>query len=220
MLVAWLMPGGALSTPSRRGRNPAGRRRRPSSSSTNSTGLKGRRGTKSRMTAKRRPTTGAAFARNIAVPVLNALKAWLDAIAPKVVPDTKLEDAVSYTLNQWEYLTRYTEDGRMPIDNNLLERDIRIFATGQKELALQRYSPGRQGQRRHLQPDVDLPGLPRRTLRVVATRSHRTAAASRRCRYRGPAALQLQKTASLNPALRRVLKCALTFHRQPKICTG
>ncbi|UFS85034.1 transposase (plasmid) [Rhizobium sp. T136] len=38
----------------------------------------------------------------------------------------------SYALNQWEYLTRYTGDGRMPIDNNLLERDIRIFATGRK----------------------------------------------------------------------------------------
>ncbi|MCB5946121.1 transposase, partial [Acidocella sp. KAb 2-4] len=38
----------------------------------------------------------------------------------------------SYTLNQWDYLTCYTEDGRMPIDNNLLERDIRIFATGRK----------------------------------------------------------------------------------------
>jgi len=48
------------------------------------------------------------------------------------LPDSKLGDAVSYTLNQWDYLTRYTEDGRMPIDNNLLERDIRIFATGRK----------------------------------------------------------------------------------------
>lgn len=72
------------------------------------------------------------FRQQHSVPVLDALKAWLDAIAPKVVPDTKLGDAVSYTLNQWEYLTRYTEDGRMPIDNNLLERDIRIFATGRK----------------------------------------------------------------------------------------
>ncbi|MHC2491337.1 hypothetical protein ACVII0_005129 [Sinorhizobium meliloti] len=44
------------------------------------------------------------------------------------MPDSKIGDAVSYTLNQWEYLTRYTEDGRMSIDNNLLERDIRIFA--------------------------------------------------------------------------------------------
>ena len=72
------------------------------------------------------------FRQQHSVPVLNALKEWLDQIAPKVLPDSKLGDAVSYTLNQWEYLTRYTEDGRMPIDNNLLERDIRIFATGRK----------------------------------------------------------------------------------------
>ncbi|MBB5575954.1 IS66 family transposase [Rhizobium paranaense] len=70
------------------------------------------------------------FRQKHSVPVLSALKEWLDKIAPKVVPDTKLGDAVSYTLNQWEYLTRYTEDGRMPIDNNILERDIRIFCTG------------------------------------------------------------------------------------------
>jgi hypothetical protein len=72
------------------------------------------------------------FRQQHSVPVLNALKAWLHDIAPKVLPDSKLGDAVSYTLNQWEYLTRYTQDGRMPIDNNLLERDIRVFATGRK----------------------------------------------------------------------------------------
>lgn len=72
------------------------------------------------------------FRQKHSVPVLAALKEWLDKIAPKVLPDTKLGDAVSYTLNQWEYLTRYTEDGRIPIDNNLLERDIRIFATGRR----------------------------------------------------------------------------------------
>ncbi|MGO4567244.1 transposase, partial [Rhizobium sp. 2YAF20] len=68
------------------------------------------------------------FRQQHSLPVLNALKTWLDDIAPKVVPDTKLGDAVSYTLNQWDYLTRYTSDGRMPIDNNILERDIRVFA--------------------------------------------------------------------------------------------
>jgi transposase len=56
----------------------------------------------------------------------------IDNIAPKIVPDTKLGDAVSYTLNQWDYLTRYTTDGRMPIDNNSLEREIKVFATGRK----------------------------------------------------------------------------------------
>lgn len=72
------------------------------------------------------------FRQQHSIPILNALKEWLDKIAPKVLPDSKLGDAVSYTLNQWEYLTRYTKDGRMPIDNNLLERDIRLFATGRK----------------------------------------------------------------------------------------
>ncbi|WP_208245164.1 IS66 family transposase (plasmid) [Rhizobium sp. T1470] len=72
------------------------------------------------------------FRQQHSVPILNALKVWLNDIAPKVLPDSKIGDAVSYTLNQWDYLTRYTEDARMPIDNNLLERDIRIFATGRK----------------------------------------------------------------------------------------
>lgn len=72
------------------------------------------------------------FRQKHSVPVLNAFKAWLDEIAPKVWPGSKLGEAISYTLNQWEYLKRYVQDGRMPIDNNLLERDIRIFATGRK----------------------------------------------------------------------------------------
>ncbi|NEV03071.1 IS66 family transposase, partial [Bradyrhizobium uaiense] len=72
------------------------------------------------------------FRQQHSVPILNALKVWLDDMAPKVLPDSKLDDAVSYTRNQWEYLTRYTGDGSMPIDNNLLERDIRVFVTGRK----------------------------------------------------------------------------------------
>lgn len=49
------------------------------------------------------------FRQQHSVPILNALKQWLDEIAPKVLPDSKLGDAVAYTLNQVEYLTRYTE---------------------------------------------------------------------------------------------------------------
>ncbi|TAV22613.1 IS66 family transposase [Rhizobium ruizarguesonis] len=64
-----------------------------------------------RSTAWRRHSSGPAHS----LPVLNALKVWLDNIAPKIVPDTKLGDAVSYTLNQWDYLTRYTSDGNRPI---------------------------------------------------------------------------------------------------------
>ncbi len=68
------------------------------------------------------------FRQQHSIPVLNALKEWLDKIAPRVLSDSKLGDAVSYTLKRWEYLTRYTEDGRMSIDNNLLERDSWLFS--------------------------------------------------------------------------------------------
>ncbi|WP_414056258.1 IS66 family transposase [Paraburkholderia hospita] len=34
------------------------------------------------------------------------------------------------TRNQWTYLGRYVNDGRAPVDNNVIERDIRPFCTG------------------------------------------------------------------------------------------
>lgn len=66
------------------------------------------------------------------VPLLNAFKTWLDELAPKVLPKSLLGEAIGYCLRQWRYLSRYVEDGRSPIDNNVIERDIRPFVTGRK----------------------------------------------------------------------------------------
>lgn len=66
------------------------------------------------------------------VPLLNAFKAWLDELAPKVLPKSLLGEAIGYCRRQWPYLSRYVEDGRYPIDNNIIERDIRPFVTGRK----------------------------------------------------------------------------------------
>jgi len=65
-------------------------------------------------------------------PVLEAFKTWLDALAPKVAPQSLLGKAIAYTRNQWEYLSRYVTDGCAPIDNNVCERDVRPFATSRK----------------------------------------------------------------------------------------
>jgi transposase len=77
--------------------------------------------------------TRAAYAYRLrqqhSVPLLEALKTWLDTQAPQVLPESLLGKAISYTRNQWEYLSRYVIDGRAPVDNNILERDIRPFAT-------------------------------------------------------------------------------------------
>jgi transposase len=71
------------------------------------------------------------------VPVLAAFKKWLDDQAPKVLPESLTGKAISYARNQWDYLIRYASDGLAPIDNNLLERDIRPFLHRKKKLALQ-----------------------------------------------------------------------------------
>ena len=39
---------------------------------------------------------------------------------------------MGYALNQWQALCRYTEDGRLTIDNNVSERRLRDQAIGRK----------------------------------------------------------------------------------------
>lgn len=66
------------------------------------------------------------------VPLLEAFKAWLDELAPKVLPKSLLGEAIGYCRRQWPYLSRYVDDGSYPVDNNIIERDIRPFVTGRK----------------------------------------------------------------------------------------
>jgi transposase len=49
-----------------------------------------------------------------------------------VMPNSLIGPAISYALGQWRYLYRYIDDGSLPVDNNLIERDIRPFTTGRK----------------------------------------------------------------------------------------
>ena len=59
-----------------------------------------------------------ALRNQMAAPVLEEFRAWLDRIQPHVAPKSKLGSAVNYALNQWEYLSRYLLDGRVEISNN------------------------------------------------------------------------------------------------------
>src|SRR3990170_4640700 len=66
------------------------------------------------------------------VPLLKQIRKWLEDISPKTPPQGLLGKAVSYTLNQWERLERYTLDGLLRPDNNLAENAIRPFVVGRK----------------------------------------------------------------------------------------
>ena len=67
-----------------------------------------------------------------AVPILDRLRVWLDAQAPAALPKLKFGEAVRYARNQWSSLVNYVDDGRLPIDNNDTERDLRALTIGRK----------------------------------------------------------------------------------------
>ena len=48
------------------------------------------------------------------------------------LPQSLLGQAVDYTLGQWSTLEVYLQDGRIEIDNNLVENAIRPTAVGKK----------------------------------------------------------------------------------------
>lgn len=50
----------------------------------------------------------------------------------EVLPRSPLGEALRYLGNQWRALRRYTEDGRLRIDNNGAERQLRTVAVGRK----------------------------------------------------------------------------------------
>jgi hypothetical protein len=67
-----------------------------------------------------------------AVPLLARLRDWADGQAEASLPKSTLGKAVGYLRNQWEPLTTYVLDGRLPIDNNATERDLRALTIGRR----------------------------------------------------------------------------------------
>ena len=66
------------------------------------------------------------------VPILDRLREELDRLSAKLLPKSAPAQAVAYALNQWRALCRYTDDGRLTIDNNASERRVRDQAIGRK----------------------------------------------------------------------------------------
>ena len=65
-------------------------------------------------------------------PVLEKIKSLLEERSKTMLPKNPLSEAINYTLNHWQQLTAYLQDGRLPIDNNLVENAIRPVALGRK----------------------------------------------------------------------------------------
>ena len=67
------------------------------------------------------------------VAVLNSIRKWLDSpVVAEVLPKSDFGEALRYIRNHWRALNVFVEDGRIPIDNNLVEQLMKQVALGRK----------------------------------------------------------------------------------------
>lgn len=66
------------------------------------------------------------------IAVLEKLRGWYSATRASEPPASDLAKAAGYPLNHWKALTRFVDDGRISLDNNLCEQQLRDIALGRK----------------------------------------------------------------------------------------
>jgi len=65
-------------------------------------------------------------------PIMVEFKAWLEGHLPLVLPQSPLGKAFKYAIKHWAGLSRFLDDGRLEIDNNLTEQQIKALVMARK----------------------------------------------------------------------------------------
>src|ERR1700691_1444553 len=66
------------------------------------------------------------------IAVLQSLHEWFKENLRQVLPKSLIGEAIKYSLGRWNKLSLYATDGKLEIDNNLVENVIRPVALGRK----------------------------------------------------------------------------------------
>lgn len=78
------------------------------------------------------PEVRRAVRQDKAVPLLNELQRWMTAKVAQADKASDLAKAFNYVLKNWAAFVRYTQDGKLEIDNTAAERALRGVGTGRK----------------------------------------------------------------------------------------
>ena len=81
---------------------------------------------------KLKPEQRMALRKEKSYPVILAFEKWMQVSYPKVSVQSRMGRAIAYTYALLPRLSRYVNDGRINIDNNLIENAIRPLALGRK----------------------------------------------------------------------------------------
>ena len=65
-------------------------------------------------------------------PIMRQLYAWLEEHQDKVSKSSPAAKAINYSLKRWSALSRYLDDGNLPICNNWVENQMHPWALGRK----------------------------------------------------------------------------------------
>jgi transposase len=65
-------------------------------------------------------------------PLWEELYAWLQLERTRVPDGSAIAKAIDYSLNHWQGLSRFLQDGAVPIDNNHIENQMRPWSVGRK----------------------------------------------------------------------------------------
>jgi transposase len=78
------------------------------------------------------------------VPLLIELGTWLRAQADRLSRKSEMGGAIAYVLNHWEGLSVFVEDGRVEMDSNLVENQIRPLTLNRKNSLFAGHDKGAQ----------------------------------------------------------------------------
>ena len=70
--------------------------------------------------------------QELSKPIMEAMKLWMETEGVKYSESSLIGKAITYAYTRWDNMMRYLEDGRLMLDNNLAENEIRPVTLGRK----------------------------------------------------------------------------------------
>ena len=82
--------------------------------------------------AKMTPDERRAKRNELSKPIMDAMRLWMETEGVKYSEGSLIGKAITYAYTRWDNMTRVLEDGRLLLDNNLAENEIRPITLGRK----------------------------------------------------------------------------------------
>ena len=70
--------------------------------------------------------------QELSKPIMEAMRLWMETEGVKYSESSQIGKAITYAYTRWDNMMRYLEDGRLLLDNNLAENEIRPITLGRK----------------------------------------------------------------------------------------